>query len=719
MKAFRIFAMLLIYMASHSAMAQKLGLSDPYLQLDAGPGDPLFTTYAAAMERSVMYGDMAYKMVYYENSEPLYYECDHAGRFYTLWMANQVAVMNTGEFHSPPRVRYSFPDMAITEYEPVKGLPVQETFMVYSSSAALVHLHIRNESGRKMEVVLFPVIDRCDSLQITGYDHEAGVYAARRLESHQRLISNLYAHEPYPHAYREFLTGNFTPYSFGAYRGPLTRFYNTIKVDHYREDKYNDTLNLKTDGPADYMSLHYKLLLEPGETADVRFIRGSSDLEKTAGPLHEEVIALKDMPLQPFLNANEALFRHIPRIGFDTEAEKLVYLGAFNLVRGSMLPPSGQTSYNHYVFSRNPKWGWGHGHQVLHESLSMIPYVYLDPVSAQNSQRVFMEQQFDDGLIAYRHGPRGAQVYETRGQPTTSAPFYSWINLEVGRVSGDMDFLRDAYVSGQKYVHWLEKNRDKNQDGTFEWGPYGIIENVRDWHNVIFQVSEERYLGVESEDISDKIECLDLSLMVHKEMVSLAEMAGMLGDDEAREYWLGKAERLAGLINARMWDEESGFYYHVDMDGYDFSYMGSSLKRKEIIGFLPMWAGVAPPDRAERLLVHLCDQEKFRRPYGIPTLAADDPRYSPDVDYCCKWNGPVWLQWSYMVFHGLQQYGYYELAEEVADTMVLAAVTQLRKNHNFWESYSADNTVLNCPPNYIWNSILARVLIDKYAARTP
>ena len=46
---------------------------------------------------------------------------------------------------------------------------------------------------------------------------------------------------------------------------------------------------------------------------------------------------------------------------------------------------SGQTSYNFYVFSREPLWGWGHGHQVLHESLSMLAYVYLDPVSAQNS----------------------------------------------------------------------------------------------------------------------------------------------------------------------------------------------------------------------------------------------------------------------------------------------------------------------------------------------
>jgi hypothetical protein len=408
MKPFCLFALVLLISAGHPSIAQKLNLNDPYLELDAGPDDPVYTTYAAAMDRSILYGDMAYRMVYHENSEPLYYECDHAGRFYNLWMVNQVAIMNTGEFYQPPRIHCSFPDMVITDYQPVEGLYVQESFLVYSSSAALVNLHMENLSGRRLEIVLFPIIDRCDSLFITGFDQNSGIYEARRYESHQRLISNLYAHEPYPQRYREFLTGNFSPYSYGAYQGPVSRFYNTIKVDHYKEDKYNDTLNRQAGGPADYMALHHKLVIEPGETADVRFIRGSMDLDKSAEELRNEVVALKNLPLQPFIEANVVLFESIPRIDFDSDEERMVYLGAFNLVRGSMLPSSGQTSNNYYVFSRNPKWGWGHGHQVLHESLSMIPYVYLDPVSAQNSQRVYMEQQFEDGLIAYRHGPRGA-----------------------------------------------------------------------------------------------------------------------------------------------------------------------------------------------------------------------------------------------------------------------------------------------------------------------
>jgi len=132
--------------------------------------------------------------------------------------------------------------------------------------------------------------------------------------------------------------------------------------------------------------------------------------------------------------------------------------------------PAGKTSYNSYAFSRNPLWGWGHGHQVLHESLSMLAYVYMDPQSAEGSQRVYMEQQREDGLIAYRHGPRGLQDYPHKNMPTTSAPFFNWINWEVYKVSKDRRFLEDAYFSGCRYVDWLIKNRDTDHDSTFEWG---------------------------------------------------------------------------------------------------------------------------------------------------------------------------------------------------------------------------------------------------------
>ena len=700
--------------------AQELKVSDSNLTFKAEQNDPLYTTYTAAMERSKLYGDKGYKMDYFSEHSPISYSGDQAGKFYCVWKIDQVVVMNTGEFYEKPVVTSSFPDLMIMEYSPFKGIKVQETFFVYSSSIALVNLQIKNTDNINHNIELYPVLELGnDSLLIKEYNKKNNGYVTEHHESKYRLISSLYKNQPYPTETRDYFTTNFVPYSFGGYHKSLEDFYITIKTDFYAENR-NDSLNHKTNGLVNFISLQGKFSLKPGEETNVRYFRGWQDQKEDLQNLISEIEKLKTEPLQKYVDANVRLFSQIPRIKFKTQDEKLVYLGSFNLARGSFYPPTEKTDYNFYVFSRQPLWGWGHGHQVLHESLSMLAYAYLDPLSAEGSQRVYMEQQRSDGLIAYRHGPRGLQDYPhfskelNKEMSTTSAPFFSWINWEIYKVSKDKNFLTDAYQSGTKYMNWLIENRDVDKDGLYEWGPYGIIENVRDWYNAVFQVSADRHLDVDKEDISDELDCVDLTLMMIKEMRTLSKTAKELGMKDGSLAWEKMADATSKLVNEKMWDDSSKFYYSINRKDHSFKYLTRDLRRMEIIGFLALWAEVAPKERAVYIVKHLLDPKKFWRKYGVPTLAADDKWFTPYVDYCCKWNGPVWLLWDYMVLDGLKNYGYNKIASKLADKMMLAVTTQLKKNHNFWESYSPDNDVLNSPPNYIWDSIMARVLIEKY-----
>ena len=691
--------------------SQNLKPVEDYLQIKAKANDPLYTTYAAAMSRSRLYGDKAYKMDYYSDCRPVTYSSDNAGSIYCIWKVDQVVINKIGEYLVKPVVQYSFPDMMIMEYEPFRGIHVRETFIVYSSTIAMVDMEVKNTDKIAHEVVAYPILEiGNDSLEIVNYNAEHDGYITHRYESPYRLISSLKTEYGYPTRTRDFFTSNQKSFTYGAYHGSIGEFYNLIKTDFYSAGR-SDSLNMKQSGLFNFIALQLKKRLRPGETVDFRYIRGVQAQSENQEAMMKEVSALKKTLLKPFFDDNLFLFLKIPRIKFPTNAEKLAYIGAFNLVRGCMYPASGKTAYNFYAFSRNPLWGWGHGHQVLHESLSMMAYAYMDPNSAQASQRVYIEQQDTNGFIAYRHGPRGKQDYPHKNMPTTSAPFFSWINWEIFSVSKDKKFLEDAYKSGSSYICWLDKNRDTDHDGTYEWGPYGIIENVRDWYNAVFQVSAERYLDVDKEDISDELECLDLTLMVIKEERSLSKMAKTLGKDKEAAAWLEKAKTTSRRVNERMWDDSTGFYYSVNKKDHTFKFMTRDLRREEIIGFLALWAEVAPEDRAERLIQKLTDTTRFWRKYGVPTLSAQDVWYSPYVDYCCKWNGPVWLLWDYMVYDGLKAYGYNEIAKKLAAKMVLCATTQLSKNHNYWESFSPDNEVLNCPSNYIWDSILAKLLI--------
>ena len=709
----RLFAIVLVFSPLFLG-AQHLKPVEDYVRLDARANDPLYTTYAASMKRSRLYGDKAYKMDYYSDCRPVTYSSDHAGSMFCIWKVDDVVIRNIGEYLRKPVVLFSFPDMAILEYEPFRGIRVRETFFVYSSTIAMVEMEVQNIDNIPHEVAAYPMLELGnDSLEIIRYDSLLDGYVTHRYESPYRLISSLKTEHGYPTRTRDLFSSNQKIDSYGGYTGDMDQFYTLIKTDYYSTTRLDD-LNVKESGYVDFISLQLKERLRPGERVNFRYIRGVQDQKENLTTLQEQMAHVKKMYLRQFYEDDLILFSRIPRIKFNTRDEKLVYISAFNLARGCMYPPSGETTHNFYVFSRNPLWGWGHGHQVLHESLSMLAYVYMDPKSAEGSQRVYMEQQREDGLIAYRHGPRGLQDYPHKKMPTTSAPFFNWINWEIFQVSKDKKFLEDAYNSGTAYINWIIGNRDTDKDSTFEWGPYGLIENVRDWYNAVFQVSAERYLDIDKEDISDDLECLDLTLMVIKEERSLGRMARTLGKQKESSEWFKRANHTANRLNERMWDDSTGFYYSVNRDDHGWYFMTRDLRRQEIIGFLSLWAEAAPEERAEQLVMKLTDTTKFWRRYGIPTLAADDPWYSPNVDYCCKWNGPVWLLWDYMVYDGLKNYGYDSLAHELAGKMVDCVVTQLKKNHNFWESYSPDNETLNSPSNYIWDAIMAKLLIEEY-----
>jgi len=707
------FVFLLFCISVSSLGWGKVTVEDPYLRINAEATDPLFTTYAATVERSRFFADKAYFLNYFTPDEPITYSSQFAGDWAIFWKVNNIVISKIREFASPPVVTASFHDMAVMEYEPFKGLEVQETFAVYSSGAALVNLEIQNTADRSFTIDLYPLLHLpSDSLTATGYQSgESGLFFEHH-EPMERLHSNLYPGYGYPEQFRNLLSSSEALKSYGAYAGcDMQDFYFAIKrqskVHHYVQ-----RLNERDQRNADIVALQNHLELEPGETKTVRFVRGVQDARHNSGALVKDVDQAMDASVQEMVDTNVDMFKSIPRVDFSGENEKLVYLSAFNLVRQCMLPPRGKTDYNYYVFTRNPIWGWAHGHQVMHESLSMIPYVHLDAESAENSQRIYMEQQYPDGLIGYRHGPRGPQVYPHEGVATTSAPFFSWTNWRVYEVSGNKAFLRDAYQSGTKYIEYLKRERDKDHDGMYEWGPYGIIENVRDGWNAVFQLFSHG--EDEGRDISDELDALDLTTQVANEMWYLWKMAEELGLEDEANRLKKEHRKTADLINKHMWDEEDKFYYHIKMSSDSFDFEGESLKRKEIIGFLPMWAHVASEKQAEYLVQHLKNPDTFWRKYGVPTLSAQDPVYTPFVDGCCRWNGPIWLLWDYMVLDGLRNYGYDDEAKQLADKMMLAVSAQLSKNHRFWESYSPDYPVQESPSNYIWDSIMAQVLIDVY-----
>ena len=126
------------------------------------------------------------------------------------------------------------------------------------------------------------------------------------------------------------------------------------------------------------------------------------------------------------------------------------------------------------------------------------------------------------------------------------------------------------------------------------------------------------------------------------------------------------------------------------------------------MGFLPLWAGIADKDRAKKLVQKLTDSNKFWRKYGVPSLAADDPYYNPKG----YWNGPVWVEWNYLIMRGLLDYGYKAEAKELVNRVATNMIEQLKKDHNLWEFYSPDEQWAGYHKTYIWAGMISRMLLD-------
>ncbi len=485
----------------------------------------------------------------------------------------------------------------------------------------------------------------------------------------------------------------------GAMSIPSGEVNNIEGSDFLTDTKYPGQVKGDAKDLARVVCAWKRITLDAGATERMRVVRAVYRPDENRDSVLAAAGRLMSMDLAPFLKANETLYSRIPPARFSGPDDEMLYWSVFSLMRQVMLPPEGKCGFNYYVFSREPQWGWGHGGQVFHESLTMLAYALMDPVSAMQSQRVYRERQHADGYINYRTGPYLDETIPHNNQLTTSAPWYAWQNWEVYLLTKDRAFLGEMYASSARFYRYYVANRDADGDGLCEWGGEAVLESVRDARVAIWDE-----VGWPSE-----FEAMDGNTMLVMEAKSLAAMARELGKTAEAREWQQEADARAQRVNATFWDEEKGFYFHVDRKDNDFTYKKpDDLKREEMIGFLPLWAGIADSARAARLVRKLTDPAKFWRPFGVPSLAADDSYYNPKG----YWNGPVWVEWMYLIERGLLNYGYKnearELVRRVASTMIL----QLKQDHNLWEFYSPDEPWAGYHKTYIWAGMIARMMRD-------
>ena len=335
-----------------------------------------------------------------------------------------------------------------------------------------------------------------------------------------------------------------------------------------------------------------------------------------------------------------------------------------------------------------------------------------DPELARDALRAVLLRQRADGFVPHQMRAGGWNSAITQPQ------VLAWAALFLPERAPDTDFLAWAAPRLQAFLDWTVRNRDRNGNGLLEWHT-GSDPNCR--------CDESGLDNSPRFDFDDSaIDAIDFSCYLAHDAGCLADIWRLLGRAAEADAADALRDRTAERINALLWSEVDGLYYDRLADG-------SLSGVPSVASFLPLWAGVCPPERAARLVRALTDPARFWTALPVPSIARDSAFYDTDM-----WRGCSWLNLDWFLWLGLRRHGFADEAGELR-RRVLAAVNKWYLRHGtLFEFYDADDRVSPfalkrkgapvLPPDwrrhvhsisdYHWSAAFTRLFLESAAPNT-
>ena len=195
-----------------------------------------------------------------------------------------------------------------------------------------------------------------------------------------------------------------------------------------------------------------------------------------------------------------------------------------------------------------------------------------------------------------------------------------------------------------------------------------------------------------------------LNVLMYKELRAMAYIMEALGDEEKANAYDIEAAELKDAINEHLYDEKCGMYFSADLNlvpidpnrslhsGKPRHWDCLIMRIDSWAGFMALWAGIATPERAARVIEeNMLNENTFFGEYGIRSLSRLEKMYAnwPSGNPSC-WLGPMWGIANYMCFRALLNYGYYEEAKALAETMITVFGKDIEECGEMHEYYHPD-----------------------------
>jgi putative isomerase len=242
---------------------------------------------------------------------------------------------------------------------------------------------------------------------------------------------------------------------------------------------------------------------------------------------------------------------------------------------------------------------------------------------------------------------------------------------------GDAEWLRDRFYFLQAFVNRYKHHQRHKATGLYYW-------------------NTDEAIGVDNDPATymrppKSSGSIYLNSLMYKELLAVVYLARALGQEEIAVEYQRDADELKAAVQKHCWDERDGFFYSVDLNlvpyearpfsadprillhsGYPRDYDCLIQRLGVWSGFLPMWAGIATPEQAKRMVEeHLRNPRTFAAPFGVRTLSRLEKMYNVRASgNPSLWTGPIWGVSNYLVWSGLVSYGFDEDARELASKTI-------------------------------------------------
>ncbi len=278
-----------------------------------------------------------------------------------------------------------------------------------------------------------------------------------------------------------------------------------------------------------------------------------------------------------------------------------------------------------------------------------------------------------------------------------------------------------AFLVKQSMEHATSGNRNAEWLRSYFPRMEAFIKNYHDHHRHLatglYYWQDDLAIGVDNDPSTffrpkGSSASIYLNCLMYKELRAMAFLSEQLSLTKQKDQYMTMADSLLHSIREYCWDEKDGMYYSVDLNLLPYQGQPQTIFGTQMIlhegaprdypcliqrlgcwsGFMALWAGIATPEQAQRMVrENLMDERTFCAPYGVRTLSKLEKMYNMRATHNpSNWQGPIWGISNYMVFRGLCDYGFKKEARQLAEKTILLFGEDLKKEGALHEYYNPD-----------------------------